>query len=224
MRLNEYKLKGIYVLEGRRKRYLTKNLVPGQDVYGEELINDSTGEYRVWDKTRSKLGAALYKGVTQIGIYPGGLVLYLGASTGTTVSHVSDIVGSRGKVFALDFAPRTTRELVFLCEDRKNIIPLLEDAHHPENYVHIVPEVDCVFQDIAQRNQATIFIRNCKQFLKKDGFGFLSVKSRSVDVSKNPKKIFKQIREELEKELTIVDYKELDPFEKDHCVFVIKKK
>ncbi len=224
-KIQPHKFKGIYEMrKGKRFVYLTKNLVPGKDVYGEDLIRDGGVEYREWEPKRSKLCAALAKKVSQVGIYPGSTVLYLGASTGTTPSHVSDIVGPDGFVFALDFAPRTTRELVYLCEERNNIAPILGDARHPATYAQYVTMVDAVFQDIAQRDQAEIFIKNCDKYLKKGGFGILVVKSRSVDVGKKPKQIFNETRQYLESRITIVDYRELDPFEKDHCIFVCKKK
>ncbi len=225
MKVEQHKFKGVYVArKGKRQLYLTKNLVPGMDVYGETLFKDGATEYREWNVMRSKLGAALAKKVSQLGIYPGSKVLYLGASTGTTSSHVSDIVGPEGFVFALDFAPRTTRELVYLCEKRMNMAPLLGDARHPETYAHCVCLVDAVFQDIAQRDQAEIFMKNCDVFLKKGGFGILAVKARSVDVAKKPKQVFNEVRAFLENKITIVDYRELDPFEKDHCIFICKKK
>lgn len=217
--------KGIYTTErGRDQLLLTKNLTPGLVVYGEELYKDGGVEYRVWDPTRSKLGAALKKDASQIGIKEGDYVLYLGASTGTTVSHVSDIVGSQGLIFALDVAPRVLRDLVFVAESRGNIAPLLEDANQPQTYAHLISEVDCVFMDIAQKNQAEIFLKNCKLFLKQGGFGLLALKARSIDVTRHPKDVYKEVRSILEKEMIIADYRELDPFEKDHCFFVCKKK
>ena len=127
-------------------------------------------------------------------------------------------------MFALDFAPRVVRELVLLCEHRKNMIPIMGNALFPEQYAHLVPAVDIIYQDIAQRDQAGIFLKNCKRFLKSGGFALLALKARSVDVSKRPKEVFKDIKTQLEKEMTIVDYKELDPYEKDHAMFVCKKK
>jgi len=220
-----YKFKGIYTAKkGKQILLCTKNLTPGRKVYGEDLIKEGNDEYREWDVTRSKLGAALAKGVSQIGIYPGSKVLYLGASTGTTSSHVSDIVGEDGFVFALDFAPRTTRQLMYLCELRNNMSPIIADARHPETYHQYVTMVDAVFQDVAQRDQAEIFIKNCNAYLKSGGFGILAVKARSVDVAKKPKQIFMEVKAYLEKNTTIVDYRELEPFERDHCIFVCKKK
>lgn len=216
---------GVYETElGRRKLLLTQNLVPGVQVYGENLFKQDGIEYREWIVQKSKLAAAIAKGISQIGIKPGSSVLYLGCASGTTASHVSDIVGKEGFVFALDFAPRSLRDIVFVCQMRKNMTALLADAHHPERYVHRVLPVDVVFQDIAQRDQTGIFLKNCDLFLKQGGFGLLVVKARSVDVTKRPKEIFARVREQLEQRVTIVDYRELDPYERDHCMFVVKRK
>ncbi len=216
--------KGVYEGRSGRMVLLTKNLVPGKKVYDEDLIRHANGEFRVWDPKRSKLGAGLMSGISQIGMREGDYVLYLGCSTGTTVSHVSDILGENGLVYALDFAPRVMRDLIFVAEDRKNIAPIIADANRPELYAQLVSEVDCVFMDIAQKNQAEIFLKNCKMFLKPGGFGLLALKARSVDVTRNPKDVFRQVRSMLEREMTVVDYKELAPFEIDHAMFVCKKK
>lgn len=223
--IQQHKFSGIYILrKGKRLLFLTKNLVKGTTVYDEDTYSENGIEYREWSVKRSKLGAALAKQISQFGIYPGSKVLYLGASTGTTASHVSDLVGETGFVFALDFAPRTTRELVYLCEKRKNMAPIIADARHPERFAHYLTQIDAIFQDVAQRDQAEIFIKNCNAFLKQGGFGILVVKARSVDVGRKPKEIFREVRSYLEKNIIIVDYRELDPLEKDHCIFVCKRK
>lgn len=78
---------------------VTKNLVPGEAVYGEKRISIEGGvegtktEYRVWNPFRSKLAAGVLGGLDHIYIAPGKKVLYLGAASGTSVSHVADIVG-----------------------------------------------------------------------------------------------------------------------------------
>ena len=223
--MNAHKFKGIYEIVSKKgTTYFTKNLVPGKSVYGEKLIRIGQDEFREWDPKRSKVGAALYKKISQLGIYPGNTVLYLGASTGTTVSHISDLVGAEGFIFALDFAPVTTRELIFLCEERKNIAPILASATQPKTYENQVSQVDAIIQDIAQREQAETFVKNVKAFLKQGCFGFLSVKARSINVAKKPKQVFDEVKKYLENHLTIVDYRELSPLEKDHCVFICKKK
>jgi len=218
--MQEYRLKGIFA---DKRNFYTKNLVPGRQVYGELLVKEGGVEYRQWDSKRSKLGAALAKGISQIGLKPDSVVLYLGAATGTTVSHVSDIIGKTGHAFALDFSPRVLRDLVFVAEERKNISPVLADANQPYSYIHLVPEVDFIFQDVAQRNQIEIFLKNIDLYLKEGGFAAIALKARSVDVSKKPSVIFEAAKKELEKHVTIVDYRTLEPFEKDHAFFVCKK-
>jgi fibrillarin-like pre-rRNA processing protein len=214
---------GIYEIKKKNTILLTKNLVPGKKVYTEDLIREGEDEYRTWDPMKSKLAAALLKGLKSSYIKPGDFVLYLGASTGTTSSHVSDILGEDGFVYALDFAPRVVRNLVFVCKDRKNMAPLLADANKPESYTSYVSPVEVVYQDIAQRDQVGIFIKNIEMYLKIGGYGLLVIKARSVDVTKKPRQIFDQVRKELSEKYHIVDEVILDPFERDHCMFVIKK-
>jgi len=172
---------------------------------------------------RSKLAAAIVKGCTNAGIRKDDVVLYLGVSHGYTASFVSDMVGTEGVIFGIDPAPRVIRDLVFLAEDRKNIVPILADANHPDEYLDKVCAADIVYQDIAQKNQAEIFIKNCHLFLKKGGYGLLAVKARSIDITKNPKQLFVEIRKQLESIFTVIDFRILDPLEKDHCLIIIKK-
>lgn len=210
---------------GKRKVLLTQNFTPGKRVYDEEFVRERGIEYREWNPRKSKLAAAILKGADKIGIKSGNVVLYLGASTGTTASHVSDIVGKNGFVFALDFAPRVLRELVFVCEERKNMTPLFFDANHPEEYKDkIINPVDIVYMDISQREQAEIFLKNVEMFLKEKGFCLLAVKARSINVNANPRQIFDIVRKKLEKQVDIIDSRILDPFERDHCMFICRKR
>ena len=105
------------IFEEERQLY-TLNLVPGKKVYDEKLVQRDGKEYREWNPRKSKLAAAILKGIGQIGVRPGDVVLYLGASSGTTPSHVSDILGKEGFMFALDFAPRVVRDLVVIHNGR----------------------------------------------------------------------------------------------------------
>lgn len=222
--MEKSRFNGIFELQKeRRKMLLTKNLTPGKTVYGEKTITENSIEYREWDPKRSKLCSAVLKGIRETGIKEGDVVLYLGAASGTTASHVSDIVGKDGFVFALDFAPRVVRNLVYVCEERKNMAPLLEDANRPENYRDKIIKVDVVYQDIAQKNQIDIFLKNVNLFLKNKGYCLIAVKARSIDVTRNPMKIFEEVKNQLKGKLTIIDYRTLEPFQKDHCFFVLKK-
>lgn len=212
--------------KGNKRLIYTINLTPGKSFFGEELLKEGGVEYRSWDVSRSKLGAAIKKGASQTGIKDKDLVLYLGAAHGFTPSYVSDLVGKEGFVFCIDNAPRVVRDLVFVCEERTNMAPILADANHPEEYKDLITkQVDVVYQDISQRNQVGIFLKNCDAYLKKGGFGLLAVKARSIDVAKHPKEIFREVRKQLEQSsMVVVDYRELEPFERDHAFFVCKKK
>lgn len=95
---------GVFVAKGKEHLLVTRNLVPGDSVYGEKRISVETAvegnaenkqkiEYRVWNPFRSKLAAGILGGLDEIHIAPGKKVLYLGAASGTSVSHVADVVG-----------------------------------------------------------------------------------------------------------------------------------
>ncbi|MGP8320924.1 MAG: fibrillarin-like rRNA/tRNA 2'-O-methyltransferase [Methanosarcinaceae archaeon] len=210
---------GIFEITKRGGKHLaTKNLVPGTSVYGEILIEINGCEYRIWNPKRSKLAAMVIKKFN-IPIAQNSKVLYLGAASGTTVSHVSDIVPD-GIVYAVEFSPRTMRDLIGLCDMRPNIVPILVDANRPQLYAHIVEEVDVIFQDVAQQNQSEIAAVNAQQFLKKDGHLLLSIKARSIDTVANPKKVFKDEVRKLENGFDVgfevLNSRELAPFHEDH--------
>lgn len=204
-------------------RLYTLNLTPKQSFFQERLIKKDGKEFREWEPRRSKLAAAILKGCSNIFIRKGDVVLYLGASHGYTPSFISDLVGEEGCIFALDIAPRTTRDLVFLCEKRKNIIPIMADANQPNLYLDKVCQADIIYQDIAQRNQPEIFLKNIDLFLKPGGYGLLAVKAKSIDIKRKPKGIFNEVRSLLEKHTKVIDFKILDPFEKDHAFIIVKK-
>lgn len=223
--INTSKIFEVYEAQENRKRQLyTINLVSGQAVYGEKLVEENGIEYREWDAYKSKLAACILKGSQNIGVRKNDVVLYLGAASGTTASHVSDIIGNEGFIFAVDVSPRAMRDLVFLCYKRKNIAPVLADANKIDETKERVSAVDVIYQDVAQKNQVEIFLKNSGLFLKDNGYALLAVKARSIDVTRQPKQIFKEVREKLEKNLAIIDYRELEPFQKDHCMFICKKK
>ena len=199
---------------------LTVNAAPGHDVYGESLITVDNVEYRVWDPHRSKLAAAILLGVKEFGFDQSTKVLYLGAASGTTASHVSDIVVT-GAVHCIEVSERSFRDLVRVCETRKNMIPILEDANRPEEYAPIIEGIELVYQDIAQRNQVDIFVRNMAAF--DAGHGVLMLKSRSVDVNRPPKEIFSEVRKALvSKALKVRSVTNLERYSKDHACFVVE--
>ena len=216
---------GIFVLkDGKKFRFATQNLTPGIPLGKEQLITVEGKEYRIIDPKVSKLGAALRNGIHQMPIKPTDVLLYLGASSGTTASYFSDILGKTGFIFAVEVAPAMCRELVFLAQSRPNIAPLLADAAQAQTYANSICQVDIVYQDVSQRNQVEIFLNNCQLFLKKDGIAVLCLKARSIDVRKKPEEVYLQAAKQLQSQLLIIDKKSLDPFQKDHMFFVCKKK
>ena len=209
------------VFQEGRKLY-TLNSAPQQKLFDEELLVVEGKEYRSWNPMRSKLAAAIVKGLLELPINGNSKVLYLGAAHGYTPSFISDIA-AEGIVFDIDPAPRVVRDLVFAAEKRKNILPFLADANHPEAYYNLVGSVDIVYQDVAQKNQIEIFVKNCSLLLKPGGFGLLTLKARSIDVLQQPQGIFLAAKKELEKKFTIIDFRLLSPLQKDHAFFVCKK-
>ena len=148
-------------------------------------------------------------------------VLYLGAATGTTVSHISDII-SDGLIYAVENSPIAMKKLLEVCKKRKNILPILENANHPGRYYHLISQIDFIYQDISQRNQAEIFIKNTERYLKKECYSILIVKARSIDVSLKPKEAYKKVQKTLEENgLKIINIMNLSPYEKDHAAFLI---
>ncbi|HUT00721.1 MAG TPA: fibrillarin-like rRNA/tRNA 2'-O-methyltransferase [Candidatus Thermoplasmatota archaeon] len=210
---------GIYK---KNDKLFTQNpeICKGIKVYNEQLVTQDNIEYRSWNPFRSKLAAALLKGLS-IDITADAQVLYLGAATGTTVSHLSDII-TKGSIYAVETSPIAAINLLKVSEQRSNIIPILSDANHPERYYSIVPSVDVVYQDISQRNQADIFTRNMRTYLKPKGWGLIMVKARSIDVALKPKQAYELVCSYLQKqEFTIKKTIELSPFEKDHAAILI---
>jgi fibrillarin-like pre-rRNA processing protein len=211
------KFQGIYILD---ERLATENLKPGAKVYGEKLVEVEDKEYRIWEPRRSKLGAAILNGIKTFPFHDNSKVLYLGASSGTTTSHISDIVFN-GTIWCVEFSPRMMRSLVELSRTRENMIPLLEDATKPLNYLHLLEKVDVIYSDVAQPKQSELFMDNMRLYLKPEGIGILIIKARSIDVTESPKKIFKGEESKLKiGGFRVLEKINLEPYEKDHMAFV----
>jgi fibrillarin-like pre-rRNA processing protein len=213
-------------LEDGAQRLATRNLTPGRTVYGERLIRFKGVEYRVWDAFRSKLAAAILRGVQTVPIKPGHLVLYLGAASGTTASHVSDIVGEKGYVYCVEFASRSLRELVNnVCAYRLNMSPFLEDARFPEKYAMFIPgNVDDIYCDIAQPEQAKVLADNADVFLKEHGWVMLAVKSQSIDVTKEPTEVYQQEARVLKNRgFDVREIIRLEPYDKAHAMIIAQR-
>lgn len=213
-------------LEDGAQRLATKNLAPGRNVYGERLIHYGGVEYRVWDAFRSKLAGAILKGLKTVPIKPTHKVLYLGAASGTTPSHVSDIVGEKGHVYCVEFASRSIRDLVDnVCEYRFNMSPILEDARFPEKYrMFIQGKADDIYCDIAQPEQAKVLADNADVFLAKSGWVILAVKAQSIDVTRDPSDVYRSEMRVLEKRgFRIEEIVNLEPYDKAHAMIAAQR-
>lgn len=216
----------------------TKNVAPGVAVYGEKRITidapasttgDATAgqdaaattkvEYRVWNPFRSKLAAGILGGMEDIYMKPGSKVLYLGAASGTSVSHVADIVGPTGTVYAVEFSHRSGRDLINMATHRTNVIPIVEDARHPLKYRMLVGMVDCIFADVAQPDQARIVGLNAHLFLKVGGGVVVSIKANCIDSTAAPEAVFaREVVKLREERIKPKEQLTLEPFERDHAM------
>jgi rRNA 2'-O-methyltransferase fibrillarin len=217
-------LLGIFVARGKEDLLVTKNLVGGESVYGEkritvEGVDGVKTEYRVWNPFRSKLAAGILGGIDSIHIGPDKKVLYLGAASGTTVSHVADIVGSKGVVYAVEFSHRSGRDLINVAKKRTNVIPIIEDARHPHKYRMLVDMVDVIFADVAQPDQARIIALNAHHFLKNNAHIVISIKANCIDSTMDASKVFAQEVSKLKLEnIKPLEQLTLEPYERDHAL------
>jgi fibrillarin-like pre-rRNA processing protein len=214
----------VYWLLDKRRTLVTLSAYGGNPVYGERIFNLSGMIYREWVPYRSKFAAAFYKGLNGIDIRDGYKVLYLGASSGTTVSHISDIIGVNGQVYAVEIAEEMAVNLILLAGERKNIFPIVDDARKPENYSGNIPKCDLLYQDVAQRDQTDIFIKNADLFLKSGKIGIFAVKSRSIDVSMDSREVVRNEIKKLRSKFDVIREINLYPYQKDHSLLILRKK
>jgi len=222
--IEQHRHPGVFIARGKEDALCTKNLTPGFSVYGEKRIstdkdNTEEEEFRVWNPFRSKLAAAILGGVDDIYLRPGMRVLYLGAANGTTVSHISDIIGKEGVVYAVEFSHRSGRDLLALAKRRTNIVPIIEDARHPQKYRMFLSMVDLIFSDVAQPDQARIVIINAHHFLRTGGHFIVTIKASCIDSTAEASLIFAREIQKLQKEsFRPFEQITLEPYERDHAI------
>ncbi|MCW4009300.1 MAG: fibrillarin-like rRNA/tRNA 2'-O-methyltransferase [Candidatus Bathyarchaeota archaeon] len=213
-------------LEDGARRLATKSYASGRSVYGERLIRFEGAEFRVWDAFRSKLAGAILKGLQTVPVLPGSNVLYLGAASGTTPSHISDIVGDEGHVYCVEFAQRSLRDLMTnVVAYRSNMSPFLADARLPQRFAMFIPEkVEVIYCDIAQPEQAKVLADNADVFLKDGGWVMLAVKSQSIDVSKPPSEIYQMEAKVLRRRgFHVEQVVDLEPYDIAHAMIVASR-
>ncbi len=211
---------GVFKINGR---LATENLVRGVRVYDEELIKKDGKEYRTWNPYRSKLAAAILKGMKNMAIKKGSSVLYLGAATGTTCSHVSDIVGREGSLYCVEFSENNMRQLISVCNQRENMFPIFNDARNLEQYAEDVGSVDVLYQDVSARDQPELLMLN-GGLLRKGGLAYVAIKSQSISVSKSPRQVYREFFAKVSRTFELIESVEIVPFDRMHMFAVFRKK
>ena len=200
----------------------TASAHPGDRVYGETLRTVGGVEYRQWDPFRSKLAAYLLKANPSAAPWGAGAsTLYLGGGHGTTASHLSDVVQD-APIFLIEKSPTAFAPLLSLARRRTNLLPILADAQLPERYQADVGRVGFLYQDVAQRQQAAIFVENARACLAPDGRGLLMLKVRSVSQRRPANVIVRDARQELTRAGFTVEHEvSLAPFSKEHVALAV---
>ena len=124
-------------------------------------------------------------------------------------------------MYAVEFSHRSGRDLINVAKKRTNIIPIIEDARHPQKYRMLVGIVDVIFADVAQPDQARIVAINAHNFLKNSGHYVISIKASCIDSTAEPAAVFAAEVEKLKSEkLKPMEQITLEPYERDHAVVV----
>jgi len=215
-------------MEGRS--IWTRNAVRGVSVRGERRKRDGRIEWRKWDPTKSKVAASILRtkdNPSDIVPEPGSTCLYLGASSGGTVSHIHDLVcGSDnhhgGQVVAVEISPRMMRDLAALSERRSGLVPVLGDARWPGQVLPFIrKKADWLHQDLSIPDQAETFVRMASFFLKSGGVGLLSLKAASERASEGDdnSRFDKAQRIIASSEMEILERIDLTGLEEQHVLF-----
>jgi fibrillarin-like rRNA methylase len=186
-------------------------------VYGERWTESDGRAYRSFEPARSKISAAIVKGWQGPLPAPGEMWLYLGAASGTTCSHVADLVGPAGRVFAVERSLRPFSRLLALADRWPNLLPILGDARDPTAYAGLVPPVHGVYADIAQADQVEILRANAALFLEGEGgLVLLALKTASMGRDSTAVEHVRRAEEGLRSLLDLEPSVRLDPFHRGH--------
>lgn len=141
------------------------------------------------------------------------------------MSHVADVVGPEGVVYAVEFSNRSGRDLIGMAKKRTNVIPIIEDARYPQKYRMLLSMVDVIFADVAQPDQARIVGINAHHFLKNDGHVVISIKANCIDSTAPAAAVFASERSKMQDEnLDPIEQLTLEPYERDHAMVVARYK
>lgn len=211
---------GLRTSEGQGTRpfrsFYTRALGNPPAVYGERIRWREDEAWRPMEPSRTKLGAALAKGLREPRLGPGTNVLYLGAATGTTASHVADLVGPSGVVYAVEKSPRAFLKLLAMARRWPNVAPVLRDARRPQDYLGLVPMVGAIYADISQADQVEIVTANAELFLEDGGWLLFAVKLSSMGRELTGPARVEQVLASLQPGFRVVEQVSLEPFHRKH--------
>lgn len=207
----------VYRRRSDRDELWTETVGTQPAVYGERWVTEGDRWFRAFEPGRSKLAAALVRGWQGPLPRPVERWLYLGAASGTTASHVADLLGPSGRLYAVERSLRPFARLLRLAERWPNLLPILADARTPEAYADRVPIVDGVYADVAQPDQAELVVRNAEMFLRERGGAvLLALKTSSMGREATASTLVRAAEATLSGSLGLEPAVRLDPFYRSH--------
>jgi fibrillarin-like pre-rRNA processing protein len=200
-----------------RTELFTEAVGAPPSVYGERWVETGAHSYRSFEPGRSKLSAGLVHDWSGPVPTEGERWLYLGAASGTTASHIADLVGPAGRVYALERSPRPFARLLALAERWPNLLPVLADARDPRSYSRLVPTVDGLYADVAQPDQVEIVRKNAELYLAGAHTSVVfALKTASMGRDRDGAGHLAAAQHEIATSVVLSPAVRLDPFHKGH--------
>ena len=204
-------------VQGERRELWTEAVGDPPPVYGERWTEVSGHRCRLFEPGRSKLAAAVVRGWRGDLPAPGERWLYLGAASGTTASHVADLLGPEGRLYAVERSLRPFSRLLALSERWPNLRPILADARDPFAYAGLVPPAEGVYCDVAQADQIEIILRNAELLVRGEGARILiALKTASMGRHRTAAGHREFAEKALADKVALVPSVSLEPFHRGH--------
>uniref|UniRef100_H3B3Q4 rRNA 2'-O-methyltransferase fibrillarin n=1 Tax=Latimeria chalumnae TaxID=7897 RepID=H3B3Q4_LATCH len=216
---------GVFICRGKEDALVTKNMVPGESVYGEKrMAVEALG--KGFDKNlklrgeKNKLGGSIFLLLERIFFFLKKILFGLVCRL-VFLLLMRDVILQEGLVYAVEFSHRSGRDLINVAKKRTNIIPIIEDARHPHKYRMLVGMVDVVFADVAQPDQTRIVALNSHNFLRNGGHFVISIKANCIDSTAAPEAVFAaEVKKMQQENMKPQEQLTLEPYERDHAVVV----
>lgn len=97
---------------------------------------------------------------------------------------------------------------------------IIEDARYPNKYRMLMSQVDVIFADVAQPDQARIVALNAHHFLKNGGHIVVSIKASCIDSTAPAEAVFAQeVKKMIEENIKPHEQLTLEPYERGASPF-----